>query len=222
MMQAARAPVNNSGFIDLYGNEADYLLPLLKSALTTEIRSTCDLSSCPLPVQKYRTCNINLACSSNKATFESSLSEWLNPGASSCQRRFKSKPLPGVPCKQDIITDCNGGQVPAWYCSGVRANLPRQFCNFKNIFVFSVDLLSTGGQVEWEMLPASLVLNSIQLHLHSATLWNGNHYICTLSHFNTCFIYDGLKVKQGNPTSGLSVYNSQPRGYMLSHVVYTA
>ena len=39
---------NRSGIINLYGNEADYFLPLTKTILATKVTSTCVFTSCPL------------------------------------------------------------------------------------------------------------------------------------------------------------------------------
>ena len=68
-------------------------------------------------------------------------------------------------------------------------------------------------------LPATIILNGQQLTLHSATLWNGHHYICIFRHNNTWFLYDGLK-EYNQKNSGLSVFSVLPKGYYLSHVLF--
>ena len=67
---------NRSGIINLYGNEADYFLPLMKTILATKVTSTYVFTSCPLHFASYQTCNITLH---DCATFEIALSEWLMP-----------------------------------------------------------------------------------------------------------------------------------------------
>ena len=207
---------NRSGIINLYGNEADYFLPLTKTILATKVTSTCVFTSCPLHFAFYQTCNITL---NDCATFEIALSEWLMPNDSTCKRRFKGKPLPGVPNIQELTNDGNGNNVVSWYCSGLRKYFPRQFVNFKNIYIFSVDLISRKRPLKFGNLPCSVVLNSSTLYLHSATLWNGSHYISIICHFGTWYVYDGLK-EHNVQHSGLSTFTIQPAGYIISHVVY--
>ena len=57
------------------------------------------------------------------------------------------------------------------------------------------------------------------LYLHSATLWNGNHYIFIFSYENTWLIYDGLQESRQRNT-GISLFDTHPRGFSSSHVLY--
>lgn len=96
---------------------------------------------------------------------------------------------------------------------------PRQFVNFKNIYIFSVDLISRKRPLELGNLPCSVFLNSSTLYLHSATLWNGSHYVTIICHFGIWYVYDGLK-EHNVQHSGLSTFTKQPAGYIVSHVFY--
>jgi hypothetical protein len=215
-------PVIRSGVIDLYGNEADYCIPLLHSVLATQVRTTCNLVSCPSYVNTHKTSNMVLSClPGGTCTFEESMNEWLFPNATPCKRKFKSEPPSGIACSKEVTIDCQGQQFPSWHCSGVRTSTAREFCNFQNIFVFSVDLHSRAGHMEIHDIPPTINLNSKKLHLHSATLWNGSHYICIFKHFNVWYLYDGLKESR-IPKSGLSIFRLQPQGYLLSHVLFAS
>ena len=112
-----------------------------------------------------------------------------------------------------------GNNFVSWYCSGLRKYFPRQFVNFKNIYIFSVDLISRKWPLELGNLPCSVFLISSTLYLHSATLWNGSHYVAIICHFATWCVYDGLK-EHNVQHSGLSTFTIQPAGYIVSHVVY--
>lgn len=186
-------PVIRSGVVDLYGNEADYFMPLLQSVLTTTTTTTCNLVSCPSYLNTYKTCNIVLNCSQgDKCCFEKSLNEWMYPEATQCKRKFKSEPPSGIACSKDLTIDCQGQEFTSWHCSGVRTSTPREFCNFQNIFVFSVDLHSRAGHMKVHDIPTTIHSNLKKLHFHSATLWNGGHYICILKHSDVWYLYDGL------------------------------
>ena len=90
---------------------------------------------------------------------------------------------------------------------------------FQEIFHFSVDLLSRRTHLRTKDLPSTITLNGKLLNLHSATLWGGGHYICMFNYANTWLIYDGLK-EQRQINSGLSVFNGQPKGFLVSQVLY--
>ena len=113
---------NRSGIINLCGNEADYFLPLTKTILASKVTSTSVLTSCPLHFASYQTCNITL---NDCAAFEIALSEGLMPNDSTFKRRFKGKPLPGVPSIQELTNDGNGNNFVSWYCSGLRKYFPK-------------------------------------------------------------------------------------------------
>ena len=90
---------------------------------------------------------------------------------------------------------------------------------FQEIFHFSVDLLSRRTHLRTKDLPSTITLNGKLLNLHSATLWGGGHYICMFNYANTWLIYDGLK-EQRQINSKLSVFNGQPKGFLVSHALY--
>ena len=77
--------------------------------------------------------------------------------------------------------------------TGARTSLPPLFPSFKNFFVFSVDLISRNINLDIKDLPQVITLHKTILHLQSATLWSGNHYICVFNYKNTWLIYDGLQ-----------------------------
>ena len=59
---------------------------------------------------------------------------------------------------------------------------------------------------------------------HSATLWNGTHYICTFYFNEKWNLYDGLK-EYNLRNSGLQISDTrfnEPQGYSLSYLIYCA
>lgn len=211
-------PVVVNGTIDCYGNEADYCIRVLLPFLSTSITSSCDQLSCPSKMDSYTSHSISLGCNSNKVSFHDSLSEWLDPHTNLCQRRFPSKPSSDVQCRSDVTQTCNGPPLVSWHCTGMRETSHRTFVCFKNFAIFSVDLLSR-CKLQISDLPPNIILNGQELTLHSATLWNGNHYTCIFRHGDTWFLYDGLK-EYNQRNSGLSVFSAVPKGYLVSHVLF--
>ena len=208
-----------NGILDCYGNEADYCIRVLLPFLATTITSTCNLATCPSMTDVYKSHSISLGSNGNNVSFHTSLNEWLLPTTTPCQRKFCSEPPSTIPSRPNVTLHCDGTQSVSWHCHELRMTSPRLFSCFKNFVIFSVDLLSRTLNLKFNDLPTTIVLNDKPLSLHSATLWNGSHYICILSYFNTWFVYDGLKeYKQRD--SGLSVFAGQPMGYILSHVLY--
>jgi len=208
-----------NGVIDCYGNEADYCIRVLLPFLATSLMSSCDQVACPSKTEMYKSHSISLGCDNNKASFHSSLSEWLHSQTTTCQRKFSSKPSSDTPCQSDQTQNCDGTTSVSWHCAGIRTTYQRTFHCFKNFAIFSVDLLSRRCKLQISDLPASIILNGQQLTLHSGTLWNGHHYICFFRHNNTWFVYDGLK-EYNQKNSGLSVFSVLPKGYYLSHVLF--
>lgn len=135
-------PVIRNGIIDLYGNEADYLITMLQSFLATTVTSFCNLTTCPSMVNTYKSHAIALGYNDN-STFISSLNDWLHPKMTYCQRKFQIKPPVPIPSQEDVTLDCDGKQSVSWHFPGIRTSAPRSFLCFKNFFSFSVDLLST-------------------------------------------------------------------------------
>ncbi|KAK2550267.1 hypothetical protein P5673_029145, partial [Acropora cervicornis] len=86
-----------NGVIDCYGNEADYCIRVLLPFLATSLMSSCDQVACPSKTEMYKSHSISLGCDNNKASFHSSLSEWLHSQTTTCQRKFSSKPSSDTP-----------------------------------------------------------------------------------------------------------------------------
>jgi hypothetical protein len=214
-------PLIRSGIIDLYGNEADNLIPHLKPFLASTITTSCDLNTCPSPVQNYNTTTAVLGCptGSKDNAFLAALGEWLHPGLTQCKRKFQNIPLAGTPCLQDVTLDGNGNQEVSWHCAGVRTSSTRLFLNFKNFFIFSVDILSRAGMLTLSDVPSTITLHGKLLYFHSATFWNGGHYICMFNYENVWYMYDGMK-EYRKKNSGLTIFHSQPHGYLLSYLLY--
>ena len=129
-------PAVKKGVIDLYGNEADYLLKIIQPFLATAVNSYCSLPSCPTVVTTYTSYGFSLGTSTKDNTFNTSLQDWLNPRVSQCQRRFPNKPSTGIPCHSDTTLRDDGTQSVSWHCSGVKTSLPHSCLSFKNFFVF--------------------------------------------------------------------------------------
>ena len=176
--------INNC--IDLYGNEDDYFIKLLRPYLRSKVTSQCRLSKFPRPVEILNSCTVNLGIPADLSNnvFLSALNDWLQPSVSTCKRRFLSEPQPPTPCVEDVILHDNGCAHSSWHCSGVRENSERSLYNLQNIFLFSVDLLSRGGLLKLPEVPLSIVLRGRVYHLYGATLWNSGHYISTFSYNN--------------------------------------
>ena len=189
------APLINSGIINLYGNESDYFIRHLQPFLTTTVTTSCNLNTCPSPVQNHNTSTVVLGCTTGNANnaFLAALDEWLYPGLTQCRRKFHHRPSAGTACLEDVTLDSNGNQQVSWHCSGVRISSPRLFSNLSNFFIFSVDILSRAGILKLSDVPSTITLNGKMFSFHSATLWNGGHYICIFSYANDWYMYDGMK-----------------------------
>ena len=71
------------------------LIPYLKSTVTT----TCNLDSCPKPVQSFNSSFIILGTPSehnaeaqDDNVLVKAIDEWMSAGVSQCKRRFENKP----------------------------------------------------------------------------------------------------------------------------------
>ena len=97
-----------------------------------------------------------------------------------------------------------------------------QLLNPKNFIIFHVDTLSREGNLTLAQVPSSLQLFGEDYKFHSATLWNGTHYICTFSLNRQWYLYDGIK-EYNLRNSGLQVSDirfDEPLGYSLSYLLY--
>ena len=102
-------PVINRNVIDLYGNEADYLLRHLQPFLKSKVTTYCSESTCPSPTNTYVTCSTALGIPSNTSdVFGNSLAGWFHPKPTACGQKFQQKPATGVRFQQDVILHANG------------------------------------------------------------------------------------------------------------------
>ena len=212
-------PVINRNVIDLYGNEADYLLRHLQPFLESKVTTYCSESSCPSPTNTYVTCSTVLGIPSDTSdVLGNSLADWLHPKPTACGRKFQQKPASGVSFQQDVTLDANGNTFVSWHCAGQRTSTPRVMTKCQNIAIFSVDLLSTAGKLHINNLPPKITVQGKTFYLQAATLWNGNHYIGIFCDALGCwYLYDGLKV---GINSGIQILQGHPPGYLLSYTVY--
>ena len=213
-----------SNCINLYGNEDDYFIKLLRPYLCSEVTTTCSLDTCPCPQQVSTSFTVNLGYPPQLSNnvFLDALHYWLQPSVSQCRRKFDGKPLHHVPCVEDVTLDDNGHPQPSWHCSGVRECSSRSLMNLKSFFSFSVDLLSRGGMLTLAQVPSSIVLHGKTFSLFGATLWNGGHYIGMFYFNNGWLLYDGMKEKL-KINSGLSFSHTvfdEPYGYSLSYLIF--
>ena len=77
---------------------------------------------------------------------------------------------------------------------------------------FSVDLLSRKANLDINDLSQIITFHGKVLYLHSATLRNNNHL---------WLIYDGPQESRQRAT-GISLFDTHPRGFSLSQVLYIA
>lgn len=209
----------NRNVIDLYGNEADYLLRHLQPFLKSKVTTYCNENSCPSPTNTYVTCSSALGIPSDTSdVFSNSLADWLHPKPTACGRKFQQKPASSVSFQQDVTLDANGNASVSWHCAGQRTSTPRVMTNCQNIVIFSVDLLSGAGMLHINDLPPKITVQGKTFYLQAATLWNCNHYIGIFCDALGCwYLYDGLKV---GINSGIQILQGQPPGYLLSYTVY--
>lgn len=209
----------NRNVIDLYGNEADYLLRHLQPFLKSKVTTYCNANSCPSPTNTYVTCSSALGIPSDTSdVFSNSLADWLYPKPTACGRKFQQKPASSVSFQQDVTLDANGNASVSWHCAGQRTSTPQVMTNCQNIVIFSVDLLSGAGMLHINDLPPKITVQGKTFYLQAATLWNGNHYIGIFCDVLGCwYLYDGLKV---GINSGIRILQGQPPGYLLSYTVY--
>ena len=123
-----------NGVIDCYDNEADYCIRVLLPFLATSLMSSCDQVACPSKTEMYKSHSISLGCDNNKASFHSSLSEWLHSRITTCQRKFSSKSSSDIPCQSDQTQNCDGTTSVSWHCAGIRTTYQRTFHCFQLIY----------------------------------------------------------------------------------------
>lgn len=215
-----------SGIINLYGNESDYFVKHLRPYLCSKTTSKCDMMSCPCPNNDVNSCTTTLGFpsenSQGSSVFEKSLYDWCNPAISKCRRKFQDKPPPGTPYIEDVTLNESGNPEISWHCDGSRFWSERQFTYLKDFATFSVDLLSRGHGLKIADIPQQITLNGKNFYFHSATLWNGNHYICMFKLGNWWYLYDGMKEYTRRNSGLLSSHSRfpEPYGYSISYVVF--
>ena len=162
-----------AGTLDLYGNEGDFFLLLLRPYLTSTITTTCCLNTCPLQVHTVQSLSVVLPQPSNNLNsnvFLDSLDDWQSPPNSNCRRKFATQPSGGIPFSEDVTIDEHGNANMSWHCAGVRVSSPRSVLNLKSFLVFSVDLLSRAGFLKLSNTPMSIYLFGRSFKLYGATL----------------------------------------------------
>ena len=219
-------PQATSGTLDLYGNESDFFLKLLKPYLMSTTTSNCCSAICPNPVQTVQSTSLILLLPtsdiSGEDTFFDSLEHWLYPDDSQCGRKLASKPSEEVSFYEDLTLNEHGDAHTSWHCAGVRVSAPCTLLNLKSFVLFSVDLLSRGSALKLAQTPFLISCFGQNFSLYGATLWNGGHYICTFQFSNGWFMYDGL-MAYARKDSGVSfspVIFEEPPGYSLSYLIY--
>ena len=90
-----------SNCINLYGNEDDYFIKLLRPYLCNKITTTCSLDTCPCPEQVSTSVTVNLGYPPQISNniFVDAVNDWRQPRASQCRRRFEEKPPSDIPCR---------------------------------------------------------------------------------------------------------------------------
>lgn len=213
-----------AGTLDLYGNESDYFLMLLRPYLTSTITTTCCLTTCPLQVHSVQSMSVTLSQPSKltSSIFLDALEDWQHPPDSQCGRKFSHKPAEEIPFNEDVTFDEHGHADTSWHCAGVRVSSRRVMLNLKSFLVFSVDLLSRGGNLKLSNTPQSIFLFGKCFTLYGATLWNGGHYICTFYYNNMWYMYDGLSEyrRKGSGLWSSSCMFHEPLGFSLSFLIY--
>ena len=214
-----------AGTLDLYGNEGDFFVMLLRPFLTSIITTTCCLDTCPSQVNTFQSLSVILpqpSKSIHNNVFLDALDDWQYPPDSQCGRKFSNAPSVGTPFTEDFTIDEDGNAIMSWYCAGVRVSSPRSVLNLKSFLVFSVDLLSRGGRLKLSNTPLSISLFGKRFELYGATLWNGGHYICIFYFKNNWYMYDGLKEysKKGSGIQCSPAMFQEPLGFSLSFLVF--
>lgn len=138
-----------SGTLDLYGNEADFFLMLLNPYMMSTTTTTCPSACCPSQVHTLKSTTVILpqptSHTNEKEVFSASLSLWLYPQDLQCGRKFTTKPSEKVSFYEDVTLNKNGDAHKSWHCADIRVSSPRTMLNLKSFVIFSVDLLSRGG-----------------------------------------------------------------------------
>lgn len=214
-----------AGTLDLYGNEGDFFLMLLRPYLTSTITTTCCLNTCPSQVHTLQSFSVILPQPSNHMNdnvFLDALDDWQHPPDSQCGRKFSRQPLEGIPFSEDITLDESGNANLTWHCVGARVSSPRSMFNLKSFLVFSVDMLSRGSFLKLSDTPLSISLFGRRFKLYGATLWNGGHYICIFYFKNNWYMYDGLResTRKGSGIWFSPAMFHEPMGFSLSFLVY--
>ena len=179
-------PTVTDNIVNFYGSESDFFLKLLNPYLQSTVTTTCNLNTCPKPTQLLHSLVIpslgnsfDIYENQLDSILTKAVADWVDPGMSYCKKKFADKPPVTVPHHEDIAINIDCDKTAYWHCSGIRQHSPHQFVNLKNFLIFSVDLLSRQGMPKLSQVPSTVKLFGKEFEFHSATLWNGSHYICT-------------------------------------------
>ena len=152
---------------------------LFRPYLTSTITTTCCLKTCPLQVNSVLSMSVTLSRPSKltSSIFLDALEDCQHPPDSQCGRKFSNKPAEEIPFNDDVTFDEHGHADTSWHCAGVRVSSRRVMLNLKSFLVFSVDLLSRGGNLKLSNTPQSIFLFGKCFTLYGATLckWGSLH-----------------------------------------------
>ena len=125
-----------AGTLDLYGNESDCFLILLRPYLTSTITTTCCLKTCPLQVNSVLSMPVTLSQPSKLTTsiFLDALEDCQHPPDSQCGRQFSHKPAEEIPFNEDVTFDEHGHADTSRNCAGVRVSSHRVMLNISRFF----------------------------------------------------------------------------------------
>ena len=197
---------------------------LLRPYLTSTITTTCCLTTCPLQVHSVQSMSVTLSQPSKltSSIFLDAPEDWQHPSDSQCGRKFSNKPAEEILFNEDVTFDEHGHADTSWHCAWMRVSSRHVALNLKSVLVFSVDLLSRGGNLKFSNTPQSIFFVWEMFTLYGATLWNGGHYICTFYYNNMWYLYDGLSEyrRKGSGLWSSSCMFHEPLGFSLSFLIY--
>ena len=120
------------GTLDMYSNEEDFFLMLLRLFLASVTTTTRCLDTCPSQVNTVQSLSAIMPqpfTSIHKNVFLDALDDWQRPPDSQCRRKFSNKPSIGTPFTEDVTIDEDGNENMSWHCAGVRVSIPRSMLN---------------------------------------------------------------------------------------------
>ena len=158
------------GTLDLYGNESDYFLILLRPYLTSTITTTCCLKTCPLQVNSVLSTSVTLSQPSKltSSIFLDALEDCQHPPDSQCGRNFLTSQQKKSLSMRMWLSMNMDMQTPSGIAQGWGLAAIMLCWTF---LVFSVYLLSRGGNLKLSNTPQSIFLFGKCFTLYGVTLW---------------------------------------------------